>query len=147
MDRLSKVFLLLAAIGIPDAVYHAYGEITAYSAPGSTACDINNFLSCSAVFQSGYTKFPQVSWGLSLWVYGVVWFPLMLVLGYWFVKKNGSIRGEILVPVLMVGNIFTLYLWYLELDKIHALCPVCISLYTLNYLMTAVGIARTLTEN
>ena len=47
----------------------------------------------------------------------------------------------------MVGNIFTLYLWYLEIDKIHALCPVCISLYCLNYLMTAVCFAAALRES
>jgi len=147
MDRLSKAFLALAAVGILDALYHAYGEITAYSTPLGNACNINSVWSCSEVFLSGYTKFPPGSDGISLWVYGVVWFPLMLVLGYWFVRKYGSLRGEIMVPVLMVGNIFTLYLWYLELGVIHALCPVCISLYTLNYLMTAVCIIAALREN
>jgi uncharacterized membrane protein len=147
MDRLSKAFLALAIIGIADALYHAYGEITAYSTPLGNYCTINNVWSCSKVFLSGYTKFPPGSGGISLWVYGVVWFPPMLVLGYWFVRKYGSLRGEIMVPILMVGNIFTLYLWYLELAVIGALCPVCISLYTLNYLMTAVCIAAVLREN
>jgi uncharacterized membrane protein len=49
--------------------------------------------------------------------------------------------------LLMVGNIFTLYLWYLELVVIGALCPVCIGLYTLNYLMTATCIIAALREN
>ena len=147
MDRLSKAFLALAIIGIADALYHAYGEITAYSTPLGNSCTINSIWSCSKVFLSGYTKFPPGAYGISLWVYGVVWFPLMLVLGYWFVRKYGSLRGEIMVPVLMVGNIFTLYLWYLELGVIHALCPVCISLYTLNYLMTAVCIIAVLRES
>ena len=147
MDRLSKAFLALAIIGIADALYHAYGEIAAYSTPLVNYCNINSVWSCSKVFLSGYTKFPPGAYGISLWVYGVVWFPLMLVLGYWFVRKYGSLRGEIMVPVLMVGNIFTLYLWYLELAVIGALCPVCISLYTLNYLMTAVCITAVLREN
>ena len=68
--------------------------------------------------------------GLSLWVYGVVWFPLMLFLAFWFSRNGGTLRGEILVPLLMVGDLFTLYLWYLELVKIHALCPFCVSLYS-----------------
>jgi len=147
MDKLSKAFLGLAAIGIPDAVYHAYGEITAYSTSLGNACDINNLFSCSKVFASGYTKFPPGSFGISLWVYVVVWFPLMLILGYWFVRKGGSLRIEVMVPLLMVGNVFTLYLWYLELVKIGALCPVCISLYTLNYLMTAICLVAALKEN
>lgn len=132
MDRLSKALLVLAAVGIPDAIYHAYDEITYYSAPGTGVCNINNFFSCGNVFASGHTKFL----GLSLWVYGVVWFPFILLLGYWFVRKWGSIRGEILLPVLMVGNLFTLYLWYLELGVIHAICLVCVSMYVLNYAMT-----------
>jgi uncharacterized membrane protein len=145
MDNLSKSFIALAAVGIPDALYHAYGEITAYSGPGSGVCNINSFFNCGSVFTSGYTKFPP-GWGLSMWVYGVIWFPLMLALGIWFTRDGGSIRGEILVPLLMVGNIFTMYLWYLELGVIHAICPVCVSLYVLNYLMTAVALAATLRE-
>ena len=37
------------------------------------------------------------------------------------------------------GEPLTLYLWYLELAIIHAVCPVCISLYFLNYALTAVA--------
>jgi uncharacterized membrane protein len=143
LGNLSKAFVALAAIGIVVAIYHAYGEITAYSAPGSTVCNITSFISCTSVFDSGYTKFL----GLSLWVYGVVWFPLMLVLGYRFTRRGGSLRAEVMVPLLMVGNLFTIYLWYLELVKIHALCPVCISLYTLNYLMTAIALVSYLRDD
>jgi uncharacterized membrane protein len=131
MDNLSKGFIALSAVGIVDAIYHAYGEITAYSAP-LTSCNLTHSISCETVFTSGYTKFL----GVSLWVYGVVWFPLMLVLGLWFTRGHGSIRGEILVPLLMIGNVFTVYLWYLEIGVIHAICPVCVSLYVLNYVMT-----------
>lgn len=137
MDRLNKLFIIIAAIGIPDAIYHAYGEITAYSGPGSGVCNINSFFSCGSVFDSGYTKFPPGD-GLSMWVYGVVWFPLMLVLGIWFARSRGGINGVVMIPVLMVGNFFTLYCWYLELGVIHAICPVCVSLYCLNYAMTAI---------
>jgi len=122
-------------VGIPDALYHAYDEITSYSAPG-TSCHINNFVTCIGVFQSGYTKFL----GISLWVYGVVWFPLLLAMGIWFAKRGG-LDGGAMLPVLMVGNLFTLYLWYLELGVIHAVCPVCVSLYVLNYAMTAVAVS------
>jgi uncharacterized membrane protein len=145
MDRLSKVFAGLAIVGIAVAIYHAYDEITNYSTPASNVCNINNFWSCGNVFHSGYTTFPPGT-GLSLWVYGVVWFPLMLFLGLWFSRKGGTIRGEILVPMLMVGDLFTLYLWYLELVKIHALCPFCVSLYVLNYVMTGLAAYAVLRE-
>lgn len=143
MDNLNKTILVLAAIGIPDAAYHAYDEITSYSSRVSQVCDINNFLSCRNVFDSGYTTFA----GISLWVYGIVWFPLILVVAYWFIRKKGRVNAYVMLPLLMVGNAFTVYLWYLELGVIHALCPVCISLYSLNYLMTAACLAIALRES
>jgi uncharacterized membrane protein len=141
LDRLTKLFIVLAAVGIPDAVYHAYDEITSYSAPG-TECHINSFVTCVPVFQSGYTKFL----GISLWVYGVVWFPLILAAGLWFAKKQGGLDGGVMLPILMVGDLFTLYLWYLELGVIRAVCPVCVSLYVLNYAMTAIAIVVALKQ-
>jgi len=91
-------------MGIPDAVYHAYDEITSYSAPG-TGCHINGFVTCIGVFQSGYTRFL----GISLWVYGVVWFPLILATAIWFARRGG-LNGAFMLLTLMVGNLFTLYL-------------------------------------
>ena len=146
MDRLTKSFLILAAVGIPVAIYHAYDEITNFSAPGTTVCNINNFWSCGNVFKSGYTTFPPHG-GLSLFVYGLVWFPLMLGLAYWFIRGSGCINATAMVPILMVGNVFTLYLWYLELGVIHAICPVCLSLYVLNYLMTAICLVLALKQD
>jgi len=142
MDRLSKAFIVLAAIGIAVAIYHGYDEVTAYSAPGTGVCDINHVFSCESVFNSGYTKFPPGAYGVDLYVYGVIWFPLMLLLGIRFARKTGTISGEVMVPVLMVGNLFTLYLWYLEIAVIHAYCPVCISMYVLNYGMTMLATKR-----
>jgi len=147
MDRLSKAFLILATVGIFDAIYHAYGELTNYTSYLSNVCTINSFFSCSRVFQSGYATFPPGPYSVALWVYGVIWFPLMLVLGYLFVRRSSSISGLIMVPVLMVGNVFTFYLWYLELFTIRALCPVCISLYILNYIMTGLALVAMLRES
>ena len=142
MDRLTKSFILLAAVGIAVAIYHGYDEVTAYSAPGTGICNINNVFSCASVFNSGYTKFPPGPYGVDLYIYGLIWFPLMLLLGVRFGRKTGTLSGEVMVPVLMVGNMFTLYLWYLEIAVIHAYCPVCISMYVLNYAMTALSVKK-----
>ena len=140
MDRLSKAFVVLAVAGLAVAVYHGYDEITSYSALGTGVCNINSVLSCVTVFNSGYTKFPPGPYGVDLYVYGLVWFPLMAALGARFGRKTGTLNGEVLLPVLMVGNVFTLYLWYLEIAVIHAYCPVCISMYLLNYAMTGLAV-------
>jgi len=139
MDRLTRAFMVLAAVGIVVAIYHGYDEVTAYSAPGTGVCNVNSVVSCLSVFQSGYTKFPPGQYGVSMFVYGLIWFPLMLALGYWFGRRSGTLNSEVMVPVLMVGNLFTVYLWYLEISVIHAYCPFCISMYVLNYVMTVLA--------
>ncbi len=144
MDRLSKAFVTLAAIGFIIAIYHGYDEATAFTGPGSNACSlftgVNPFLSCSSVFASGYATLPPNTNGLPLYVLGLVWFPLLMGLGVWFSRKRGSLDPEVMVPLLMVGNIFTLYLWYIELGVIHALCPICVGMYLVNYALTALAV-------
>ena len=144
MDRLSKAFVALALVGLVIAVYHGYDEFTAYTGPGSNACsvftNINPFFSCASVFASGYATLPPHSNGLPLYVLGLVWFPLMVVLGVWFGKKRGALNGEVLFPLLMVGNIFTLYLWYVELGIIHVICPICVGMYLVNYALTVIAL-------
>lgn len=144
MDRLSKAFLALSVVGLVIAIYHGYDEITAYTGPGSGFCNVftnfNPFLSCSSVFASGYATLPPHTNGLPLYVLGLAWFPLMIVLGAWFGGKRGVLNGEVLFPLLMIGNIFTLYLWYVELGLIHALCPICVGMYIVNYALTALAL-------
>lgn len=144
MDRLSKAFLALAVIGIVIAIYHGYDEITAYTGPGSNACSVftnlNPYLSCASVFASGYATIPPHTNGLPLYVLGLLWFPLLAVLGTWYARKSGSLNGEVMVPLLMVGNIFTLYLWYVELGVIHTICPICVGMYLVNYAMTGLAL-------
>ena len=144
MDRLTKGFVALAAVGVAVAIFHAYDEITAYSSPLSNVCNVNNFFSCGSVFASGDVTFPPGPYGIPLYAYGLVWFPLMVALGIWYGHSRGSLDGEVMVPALMVGNLFTLYLWYLELGVIHAVCPVCMTMYLLNYAMTGLALRRLL---
>ena len=104
-------------MGVAVAVYHAYGEITF----SLSSCSLASFLSCKTVFSSGYTTFPPAGTlsflpqGIEFWVYGVVWFPLCLALGLWGIRRYGGPKASVFVPFLMVGNIFTLYPWDIEI--------------------------------
>src|SRR5271154_2781681 len=99
-------------MGIAVAFYHAYGEIT-YTVLHSGGCNINSHLSCGTLFGSGYTTFPPpgsipgLKEGISFWVYGVVWFPFLVMVGLWSIRKYGGLKRSTLLPILMVGNIFT----------------------------------------
>jgi uncharacterized membrane protein len=138
-DWRSRAFIALSVMGIADAVYHAYGEITF----SLSTCSFNKLFSCKAVFASGYT---QVL-GVEFWVYGVVWFPLVLAAGIWAIRKYGTPLGSTLVPLLMIGNIFTLYPWDIEIRLLHGTyCLVCVSLYCINYILTFVALASRLPE-
>jgi len=126
-----KIYIGFALLGILDAIYHAYSELTQVF----TGCNLTVHISCGSVFQFGYTTIS----GVPFWIFGVVWFPLMLILG--LILWNRS--KLLLIPILFIGNMFTIYLWYLDLaviwPAVHAICPVCVSLYIINYLMTIVG--------
>ena len=144
-DWRSRAFIALSVMGIAVAIYHAYGELT-YTAGGLGACSLSKAISCAGVFGSGYTTFPPANSipglhaGIEFWVYGVVWFPVCLIVGLWAIRRYGSPSRSVIVPFLMIGNIFTLYPWDIEiriLDGVY--CPVCVSLYCLNYLMTFIA--------
>lgn len=129
------LFIALAAIGVVDAIYTTYE----YTASSFNSCNINSYLSCSGVAASGHTSI----FGIPFYVTGLVWFPLLFVLG--FVTSHGaneSINATFLLPVLMIGNIFTIYLWYLELAVIGIICPSCVSLYVINYALTGIAAAE-----
>lgn len=134
MEKLSAAYLITSAAGIGLAYYTAYEYITANFSP---ICTINQQFSCGGVAASGHTSL----FGIPFWAAGVVWFPLAFAIGL-VTSKFGKqpVNGELLLPLLMVGNIFTIYLWYLELAVIHIICPFCVSLYIVNYILTGIGL-------
>jgi len=131
LERPAKVFFLTAAVGVAIAIYIANEYLTT----NFQACYINQQFSCGGVFQSGHTSL----FGIPFYVTGLVWFPSMILVGL-FITRMGRepLNGEILLPLLMIGNAFTVYLWYLELVVIRIICPLCVSLYAVNYVLTAI---------
>ena len=130
-QRLGSLFVGLAVIGTFLAFYHAYGEVT----ENFSGCTLSSSVSCGAVFESGYTSL----FGVPFYVLGLIWFPAMAATGLILVRRGGGVGAPFMPLLLMVGNVFTVYLWYLEIFVIRAYCPVCISMYVVNYLMTAVA--------
>jgi uncharacterized membrane protein len=132
-NLLSKIFIALTAIGIIGAVLTALE----YTAKVKLDCTISQKFSCVPVEESGHTSL----FGIPFWLAGIIWFPLMLVLALYFTKGGKwRLRGDILLPLLLVGDLFTIYLWYLELAVIGAVCPYCLSLYLVNYALTGLVI-------
>jgi uncharacterized membrane protein len=131
----SKAYIILSLAGFGDAIYTA----TEYAFQSySPVCAVNSYICCSCVGHSGYTGI----FGIQFYDFGLIWFPLLFVLGALFsdLGRTRLTRVEILLPILMIGNLFTIYLWYLELFVIHAICPFCVSLYVVNYALTGLVI-------
>jgi uncharacterized membrane protein len=117
---LSKSFIAVAAVGTILAFYHAYLE-DAFT---------TNY---SAVTFAPYASF----YGVPYWVFGVVWFPLVLVVGSWSTRLGrADLRKELLL-LLTLGNLVTVYFWYLDILVVKALTLVYVSLYASNYVLTA----------
>jgi uncharacterized membrane protein len=131
LEKLSAAYLVVAAAGIGLAIYVAHDYLT----QNFSSCYINSFVNCGGVYQSGHTSL----FGIPFYVAGLVWFPVAFSIGLVTSRLGRTlVNSEILLPLLMVGNIFTIYLWYLELAVIHEVCPLCVGLYAVNYVLTAI---------
>jgi uncharacterized membrane protein len=131
LENLTSAYLAISTAGIGLAIYTAYE----YLNQNFSTCSINPQVSCGGVFQSGHTSI----FGIPFYVLGLVWFPFLLAMGL-VTTRLGKIplKAEFLLPVLMVGNIFTAYLWYLEIVVIGIVCPLCVCLYAINYSLTII---------
>jgi uncharacterized membrane protein len=131
LEKLSAAYLIIAAAGIGLAIYVAYDYLTA----SFGSCYINSFINCGGVYHSGHTSL----FGVQFWETGLVWFPLAFAIGLVTSRRGKTlVNSEILLPLLMLGNVFTIYLWYLEIGVIHEICPLCVGLYVVNYALTAI---------
>ncbi len=128
------LYLSLSFAGICDGIYDA----SEYLSQNFNSYSIKNTIfSCGGVAQSGDTSISFGQLVIPFWITGLVWFSLTLIVGIIAFRHYVEI---ILIPFLMIGNIFTVYLWFLELNVIHLICPTCLSLYLVNYAMTAIAV-------
>lgn len=118
--NLSKPFLVVSALGIVEAIYHAWSE-----GAFSTNYAVVSFSPYASLF------------GIPYWVFGVVWFPLVLAVGLWMTRIGKVSLGREMLVLLTVGNVFTGYLWYLDFIIINAFTLVYAALYATNYVLTA----------
>lgn len=120
----SKSFLVVCFLGIIGAFYHAWAE---------GAFTTNYALVHFAPYASFY--------GIPYWVFGVVWFPPVFVVALWATKIGKVALNKKMLALLTIGNIFTGYLWYLDLVIIHIVFEgytvLYLFLYLTNYVMTA----------
>ena len=123
--KASLAFIFLSVVGVAEALDHAWLE-NAFTA------------NVSMVSYSPYASF----FGVPYWVFGLVWFPLLLVVGLWTTRFGRANLNERLLILLSIGNIFTVYLWFLDLLIIGTFTAAYVGLYVTNYALTGLVVAQ-----
>ena len=124
-SNFSSAFILLSIVGVVLAFYHASLE---------HAFTTN----ISLVEYAPYASF----YGVPYWTFGVVWYPLVFALGVWSTKLGKTNLRKKLLILLTVGNITTIYFWYLDIIVVKVFTLVYASLYLTNYALTALVVAQ-----
>lgn len=108
-----------------EAFYHAYLE---------DAFTTN-------IFAVHYSSLASL-FGIPYWSFGIVWFPLIFLVGLWSTNLGRVGLSKELLILLTVGNIFTGYLWYLDIMVVKSYEPLYIALYATNYALTGLVVAQ-----
>lgn len=120
MDKwLYRAMIALVVIGLAVSVY-----MTIYKYTGNEGMCLGSG-DCSTVNAS---RFSEVS-GIPVAVLGIVGYAAILIVLFYenrndFFRKNGTL---LVFGMSLTGFLFTVYLVYLELYVIKAICPFCVT--------------------
>ena len=132
--RLRQVISGLAIIGLLVSIY-----MTIYKLTDNDAMCIGNG-GCSVVNASRYSEVNGVPVALiGVGGYAAILALLVVERRAGFFQENGTMM---LFGVTLVGFLFTLYLIYVEVKLIHALCPFCLTSQTVMTLIFILSVIR-----
>lgn len=112
--------IILALAGIIDSSYALQQH---YAPPDVSSCDVNETISCTAVNQSKYSEI----FGLPVAGIGIAGYMIIGLLAgaVIFRKSSASVLIKLLTVMALGALAVSLYLTYIELFVLHALCPLC----------------------
>ncbi len=116
-----KKYLIIAGLAVVAAINAAYLTSVAYSAIGSSFCDISETLSCSKAFSQPETMFLGFPFpAVALLVYPIIFLVAMIS----FAKKK-RFGFKILAWMSGLGILFNSYYIYQEY-LLETYCPLCL---------------------
>jgi len=120
MDKtFSRISIVLAILGTLVSIYMTIFKLT----ENQKMCLGNG--GCSIVNSSSYSEVSGIPVALiGVGGYLVILALLLIENRIKYIKQNGTV---IVFGLALVGFLFTLYLIYVELALIHALCPFCVT--------------------
>ena len=128
---------VLCGLGIVVSGYLAYKRM----AGGSLAC--TRWADCDVVNNSVYSKF----FGIPVSFIGLVAYFVLLALAVAALRTDGRVQREILLLSLLLslgGVGFSVYLTYIEIYVIEALCSWCIASAIIITLLAILGVVNVL---
>lgn len=132
--------LVLAAFGVGFSIYLLHVHLTVATSPGnSSACDINQQVSCSAVARSEQSMFlgvPVPVWGILTYLA----FGVLAILGLKVKKAPLDSAGDYVLPIAAWSVLYSAYLAYVAAFVIKTLCIFCAALYAVNLGLLAAGL-------
>ena len=137
----NRVLFVLSLAGLLIAGYLWFLHATHGDVPcgGSAGCD--------KVAQSPYARFPART-GPFVAAYGTLGYIGLTLLSFLRTLGGGPARDRFLLRLIVlgagIGTVFSLYLTYLELNVIHAICKWCVASQALIIGILIAGIAESL---
>ena len=134
---LYRISIALALLGLVVAIYMTIFKLT----DNDKMCIGNG--GCSKVNSSIYAEVYEIPVAL----FGVGGYTVIAALLFMedrnqFLEQNGTM---IVFGLALIGFLFTLYLIYVELALIHALCPFCVTsqiTMTILFILSIIRLAR-----
>ena len=122
---MESVLLIISAIGFFLSLYAFYvGRKAGNQKNYRAVCDINDNISCTKAFTSGYGKVFGISNGLT----GMLFYALVSIAAFY-----GALNLTFYLSILSV--LASLYLAYVLQFKVRAVCLICYSIYAVNILL------------
>ncbi|XP_039612757.1 vitamin K epoxide reductase complex subunit 1-like protein 1 [Polypterus senegalus] len=145
-ERIARLLVCLLGILLSVYAYHVQREVT--KDPNYVAlCDLNDSLSCSKVFTSrwgrGFGLLGSIFGKNSAMnqpnsVYSFAFYVLQMLLG----MTASAMAALILMGTSIVSVIGSLYLSYILYFVLKDLCIICITTYTLNFILLILNYKR-----
>jgi uncharacterized membrane protein len=110
-----SLLVLLAAVGLADTVYLVMKSATG----GSVVCNVLN--GCNTVLNSSWSEIA----GLPTAVYGLGYYGLLFVFSLAYLIWRDYLILQLLAVISTVGVLVSLFLVYLQLFVIGAVCEYC----------------------
>jgi uncharacterized membrane protein len=135
MDKwLYRISVALAVLGLLVSIYMTIYKVTSNNSMCLGSGD------CSTVNSS---KYSEVN-GIPVAVFGVLGYAAILVVHFFenrnrFFKQNGTL---IIFGMALTGFLFTLWLIYVEVAILNALCPFCVTSQTAMTLIFMIAVIR-----